>query len=86
MTMNPVNPVNRVQDSGLYVDALGHRVRTIDAVAGKTTLFYNKIPNSVFRIFFFLRIGFSGILLTGIIFEGLCIRLWAAYNGQLDMG
>ncbi|NLH17956.1 MAG: hypothetical protein GX455_15375 [Phycisphaerae bacterium] len=28
-------------------DALGHRVRTIDAVAGQTTLFYNKIPNSV---------------------------------------
>ncbi|NLH14959.1 MAG: hypothetical protein GX455_00115 [Phycisphaerae bacterium] len=39
---NPVNPVNRVKNSGLFdYDALGHRVRKIDAVAGQTTLYYN---------------------------------------------
>ncbi|NLH17424.1 MAG: hypothetical protein GX455_12675 [Phycisphaerae bacterium] len=39
---NPVNPVHPVQNSGLSdYDALGHRVRKIDAIAGTTTLTYN---------------------------------------------
>ncbi|NLH15395.1 MAG: hypothetical protein GX455_02340 [Phycisphaerae bacterium] len=39
---NPVNPVHPVQNSGLSdYDALGHRVRKIDAIAGTTTLYYN---------------------------------------------
>ena len=41
MIPNPVNPVHPVHNNGLSdYDALGHRVRKIDAVAGTTTLYY----------------------------------------------
>ena len=41
MNTNPVNPVQNIGLSAFDYDALGHRVRKIDAVAGQTTLYYN---------------------------------------------